>query len=64
MDTVIVRHMGWQPSDAMEQMEQAMREVAGLGDWRMIWHNETVSDEREWAGWKTVFEYQFKRKNA
>jgi len=64
MDTVIVRHMGWQPSDAMEHMEQAMQEVAGLGDWRMIWHNETVSDEREWAGWKAVFEYQFKRKNA
>ncbi len=64
MDTVIVRHMGWQPADAKKNIDQAMNEIEGLGDWRMIWHNETVCDQREWAGWKAVFEFQFKRKNA
>jgi hypothetical protein len=53
------RHKGWSTEQAKEEITRAKKHIAGKGDWRMIWHNETLSDEREWKGWRSVFEQQF-----
>jgi hypothetical protein len=60
MDSAIKRHKGWSIATAKAEIMSAMREIEGKGDWRMIWHNETLSDAREWKGWRGVFEQQFK----
>jgi hypothetical protein len=30
------------------------------GDWIVLWHNESVSDYREWEGWKILIEHTLK----
>ena len=60
MDSAIKRHKEWSPEEAKNRISLARQYIAEIGDWRMIWHNETVCDEREWAGWRAVFEQQFK----
>ncbi len=59
MDSAMKRHKGWSTEQAKEEITRAKKHIAGKGDWRMIWHNETLSDEREWKGWRSVFEQQF-----
>ncbi len=60
MDSAIKRHKGWSIEEAKKEILQAKKAIDGIGDWRMVWHNETVCDEREWKGWRNVFEEQFK----
>ena len=60
MDSAMKRSKKWNPEEAKQQISKAKDYIAEIGDWRMIWHNETVCDEREWAGWRAVFEQQFK----
>ena len=60
MDSAMKRHKGWSTDQAKEEIASAKKHIAGKGDWRMVWHNETRSDEREWKGWRSVFEEQFK----
>jgi hypothetical protein len=59
MDSAMKRHKGWSTEQAKEEITRAKKHIEGKGDWRMIWHNETLSDEREWKGWRSVFEEQF-----
>ena len=60
MDSAMKRYKNWSADQAKEEIAKAKRQIGGVGDWRMVWHNETVCDEREWRGWRSVFEEQFK----
>lgn len=45
------------PLEALEQITELMREVKNVkGTFVSVWHNESLSDEGIWKGWRTVYE--------
>jgi hypothetical protein len=57
MDVALKNYMQLNPEQAVVQIKEARKYIEGCkGDWRMIWHNESVNDWSEWKGWRKVFE--------
>lgn len=57
MDGTLRHYLHLSPEDAMQRIEQLMREVKDVGGtFISIWHNETVTDEGIWRGYREVFE--------
>lgn len=62
MDVALKNYMKCTPDQAALKVEQARAYIEGCnGDWRMIWHNESVNDWSEWKGWEKVLEQFLKR---
>jgi len=57
MDTTLRKYLSLSPEEAIDRL-RALKEITARtgGSFRVLWHNETVSDTGEWAGWKAVFE--------
>jgi hypothetical protein len=57
MDTTLRKYLRLSPDEAIERL-RALKAITAHtgGGFRVLWHNETVSDSGEWAGWKSVFE--------
>jgi hypothetical protein len=56
MDVTLRQYLGLTPEAAMAAVEAlvgSIREVGG--HFIPLWHNETVRDSGEWAGWREVF---------
>jgi len=57
MDGTLRHYLKLSPRDAIEVTEKLMEEVKKVGGaFVSIWHNETVTDEGIWKGYKEVFE--------
>ncbi len=57
MDATLNLYMHLTPDDAIETVKQLIREVKNVnGVFMSLWHNETLSDEKQWKGWKRVYE--------
>lgn len=57
MDATLNRYLGMEPEEALLRAENIIKEVKEVkGELITIWHNETLSDIREWKGWRPVFE--------
>ncbi|MBQ9473474.1 MAG: polysaccharide deacetylase family protein [Bacteroidales bacterium] len=57
MDATLCRHHGMTPDEAVEAFRKLIDEVKAVeGVFISIWHNESLSDRREWAGWRPVYE--------
>ena len=56
MDATLCRYMKVGPDAVpghMQSLSDAVREVGGT--LRLLWHNESLSSEGEWAGWEQVY---------
>ena len=56
MDASLNRYLGLSPEDAIVRASKIINEVKKVdGELVTIWHNETLSELREWKGWRYVF---------
>lgn len=57
MDGTLNSYLKLSPAAAVEKTKEIINEVKKAdGVFISIWHNETLSDWREWKGWKNVYE--------
>jgi hypothetical protein len=57
MDATLRYYMKIDPTRAMEYIQPLIDEVRAVnGDFISLWHNESLSENRIWAGWKNVYE--------
>ncbi|GAB4137657.1 MAG: polysaccharide deacetylase family protein [Bacteroidia bacterium] len=57
MDATLNLYMKLKPDEAVERVQGIIHSVKAVnGTMMILWHNETLSDEREWKGWKEVYE--------
>jgi hypothetical protein len=57
MDATLKYYMKVAPEDALETMRPLLEEVKKVkGTFISLWHNETLCDEKQWAGWLKVYE--------
>jgi hypothetical protein len=61
MDATLKYYMKLEPDDACKVMVRLAKEVREVGGTFIgLWHNETVSDEGIWKGWRNVYETMIK----
>lgn len=57
MDATLKYYMKVSPADAMNHILPLIEEVRNVnGDFISLWHNESLSENKLWSGWKTVYE--------
>ncbi len=57
MDGTLNDYMGLTPTDAIEHIKALIDEVKKVdGTFISLWHNESLSDQKRWKGWKNVYE--------
>lgn len=57
MDGSLNEYMELKPEEAILKIQKLYREVKDFGgDFRFIWHNETINEKRHWLGWRSVLE--------
>ena len=56
MDVTLKDYRGFGVNDASKKIEQLMQETAKVGGtFISLWHNESLSDEGHWKGWRNVY---------
>jgi hypothetical protein len=57
MDATLNLYMHLSPDEAIEKVKQLISVTKKVnGVFTSLWHNETLSDEKQWKGWKRVYE--------
>ncbi|MCU0432880.1 MAG: polysaccharide deacetylase family protein [Bacteroidia bacterium] len=57
MDATLNLYMKLTPDEATDRVKQLADAVKAVnGEFMILWHNETLSDEWQWKGWKKVYE--------
>lgn len=57
MDGTLNNYLKLSTRQALEKVKHIINEIKNVnGEFIFIWHNETLSDWREWKGWKNVYE--------
>jgi hypothetical protein len=57
MDVTLRYYLKLTPDEAIATYRKFIDTVKAVeGTWINLWHNDSVSDFREWKGWKKVFE--------
>lgn len=57
MDATLKYYMKLEPGQCMEKIRPIIRETRAVnGTFTCLWHNETLSEDRLWKGWREVFE--------
>lgn len=57
MDGTLKDYMKLTPADAINQITTLIEEVRQVnGTFISLWHNESLSDEKRWKGWREVYE--------
>ncbi len=57
MDGTLNDYMSLSPDDAIEHIKQLVDEVRKVdGTFITLWHNESLSDQQRWKGWRRVYE--------
>ncbi len=57
MDATLKYYMKVSPAEAMNHILPLIQEVRYVnGDFVSLWHNESLSESKIWAGWRTVYE--------
>ena len=56
MDVALKNYLNLTTNEAMDVIENLMLEIRKCGGtFISLWHNESLSDQGDWAGWKEVF---------
>ena len=62
MDATLLYYMKLQPDEAIEKCAALIDEIKKVnGICITVWHNETISDWRQWSGWQHVYREVVKR---
>ncbi|MFT4757274.1 MAG: hypothetical protein ACI91R_001927 [Vicingaceae bacterium] len=57
MEATLKYYLNLSPEQAIFQSKQIIDEVKAVeGTFISLWHNESLSNEGEWVGWRTVYE--------
>ncbi|MBI3512008.1 MAG: polysaccharide deacetylase family protein [Bacteroidetes bacterium] len=57
MDATLNLYMHLTPDEATQKINELVDEVKKVnGEFVSLWHNETLSDEKQWKGWREVYE--------
>lgn len=57
MDATLKYYMKIKPEEAMNYIQPLIDEVRKVnGDFVSLWHNESLSENRIWSGWREVYE--------
>ncbi|HEU4717665.1 MAG TPA: polysaccharide deacetylase family protein [Bacteroidia bacterium] len=57
MDATLNLYLKLTPEEAIAKIKLLNEEVRKVnGTFMSLWHNETLSDEKEWKGWRIVYE--------
>ena len=57
MDGTLRDYMKLGATEAVMQAEELIKSVKAVGGtFILLWHNETLSEQKRWVGWRTVFE--------
>lgn len=57
MDATLNLYMKLSPDEAIARVNKLTEEVRSVnGDMMFIWHNETLSEDEKWTGWRRVYE--------
>ena len=57
MDVTLKNYLGLNSEQAIHEVKGIIDEIEMLGGtFVMIWHNESLSNQGEWGGWRRVFE--------
>ncbi len=57
MDVTLKNQLGLSPDQAIERLSLLIEEIKKVGgNFVSVWHNSSLHDRGEWAGWKRVFE--------
>lgn len=57
MDVTLKNYLHLNPEKALQIIEELMNEVKKVnGTFVSLWHNESLKDSGQWAGWRMVFE--------
>ena len=64
MDSCLNRTMGLSPEDAQKKIQSLYETSRAVnGQFISIWHNSSLGEDREWKGWRSVFEEMLGRVN-
>jgi hypothetical protein len=64
MDVTMRRYMKLTPDEAIAKLDALISNIQKFeGDFISLWHNETLTDEDDWKGWRKVFEYGLEKGN-
>ena len=56
MDVTLRNYLNLTPAEALLVIDNLMQEIRKYGGtFISLWHNESLSDQAEWAGWREVF---------
>jgi len=56
MDATLLYYMKLSPQEAVEKCAGIIKEIRNVkGTCITVWHNETISNWRQWAGWRDVY---------
>lgn len=65
MDGTLNEYMGLTADQASEKISELYHEVKKYGgDFRFIWHNETINNKGKWNGWLKVLDHSLTLKNG
>ena len=57
MDATLRHYMKMSPQESVQHMDSLIKEVKSVkGTFISLWHNESLSDYKQWKGWKNVYE--------
>ena len=57
MDVTLQQYAGLAVHEATEQVKRLIGKVRSVqGIFTSLWHNESLSEQSEWKGWRNVFE--------
>ena len=61
MEATLNDYMQLSPQDAIKELKLLIDEVREVdGTFSSLWHNESLSDSKNWIGWRTVYEEMVK----
>jgi len=56
MDGTLRDYLNLNNEDALEKVKKLIAEVKNVnGTFILLWHNETLSDQKRWTGWKAIY---------
>ena len=57
MDNTLIKYLQLNPDAAIEKINSIVDKIKNVnGLFISLWHNSSLSNTREWAGWESVYE--------
>jgi hypothetical protein len=61
MDVTLQQYLNLSPVEAIQQIEKMCKSIKSVGGvFTVLWHNESLSEWKQWKGWSPVFHQMIK----